>query len=141
MEKPKQGNAAERRFDAFCKAVLYHAAVDYIRKAKQLRRHEVSFDELSAGEQGPLVLCDDYPSDYFVFSFRGLKLCLSSENVASAFASLSEAEQAILILGLVLDLTQEEIGAVLNLPKSTVQWKRAAAIGKLRAALSGKGTL
>lgn len=141
MDDPSHDLAEERQFDAYCKAVLYHEAVTYIRKSKQLRKHEVPFEELSLAEQKPLVSYDDYPSNYFVFSFRGFKLFLSSENVASAFSFLPETEQAILILGFVLELTQEEIGLILNIPKSTIQRKRAAALRKLRTLLAGEDTL
>ena len=42
-------------------------------------------------------------------------LPISSERVADAFAGLSEQEKSILILRLVLDLTDSEIGEALGL--------------------------
>ncbi len=71
-----------------------------------------------------LCPADDYPSDSYVFSYCGCDLPIKSQQVADAFASLPEQEQSILILRLVLDLTDSEIGEALGLSRSADQRRR-----------------
>ena len=65
-------------------------------------------------------------------------LPISSERVADAFAGLSEQEQSILILRLVLDLTDGEIGEALGLSRSAVQRRRTKSLKVLRTKLTAR---
>ena len=58
-----------RRFDAFCKVVLRHEAIDYFRELSRQRKREIQFNTLSQYEMDKLCTLDDYPSDSFVFIF------------------------------------------------------------------------
>ena len=64
-----------RRFDAFCKVVLRHEAIDYFRELSRQRKREIQFNTLSQYEMDKLCTLDDYPSDSFVFSAFGYDLC------------------------------------------------------------------
>ena len=85
-----------------------------------------------------LCSADDYPSDSYVFSCCGYDLPISSERVADAFAGLPEQEQSILILRMVLDLTDSEIGKVLGLSRSAVQRRRTKSLNVLRTKLTAR---
>ena len=56
--------------------------------------------------------------------------------MAGAFASLPEQEQNILILRLVLDLADSEIGEALGLSRSAVQRRRTKSLNILRTKLT-----
>ena len=132
-------NYGERcRFDAFCKAVLKHEAIDYIREIKRRKSRETSLEHLPQADMDKLCSMDSYPSESYVFSCCGYDLPISSEQVADAFASLSEQEQSILILHLVLALTDGEIGAALGLSRSAVQRRRTKSLKTLRAKLTAR---
>ena len=124
------------RFDAFCKAVLKHEAIDYIREIKRRKGRETSLEYLPQADMDKLCSTDNYPSDSYVFSCYGCNLPISSERVADAFASLSKHEQSILILHLVLALTDGEIGAALGLSRSAVQRRRTKSLKALRTKLT-----
>lgn len=98
------------QFDRYCKLVLYHEAIDYLREMKCRRDREVSLDALSPADWDKLSTVDRYSCDSFIFSSHGYDLHIDNELVAEAFASLPKDEQSILILRFVLDLTDEEIG-------------------------------
>ena len=85
-----------------------------------------------------LCSADDYPSDSYVFSCCGYDLPISSERVADAFAGLPEQEQSILILRMVLDLTDSEIGEALGLSRSAVQRRRTKSLNVLRTKLTAR---
>ena len=107
------------QFDRYCKLVLYHEAIDYLREMKCRRDREVSLDAVSPADWDKLSTVDRYSCDSFTFSSHGYDLHIDNELVAEAFASLPKDEQSILILRFVLDLTDEEIGRLMGMSRST----------------------
>ena len=123
------------QFDRYCKLVLYHEAIDYLREMKCRRDREVSLDALSPADWDKLSTVDRYSCDSFTFSSHGYDLHIDNELVAEAFASLPKDEQSILILRFVLDLTDEEIGRLMGMSRSTVQRHRTSTLKDLRIKL------
>jgi len=109
------------QFDRYCKLVLYHEAIDYLREMKCRRDREVSLDAVSPADWDKLSTVDRYSCD--------------NELVAEAFASLPKDEQSILILRFVLDLTDEEIGRLMGMSRSAVQRHRTSTLKDLRIKL------
>ena len=126
------------QFDRYCKLVLYHEAIDYLREMKCRRDREVSLDALSPADWDKLSTVDRYSCDSFTFSSHGYDLHIDNELVADAFAILSAQTQSILILRLVLDLTDTEIGEALGLSRSAVQRRRTKSLNVLRAKLTAR---
>ena len=127
------------RFDAFCKVVLRHEAIDYFRELSRQQKREIQFNTLSQHEMDKLCTIDEYPSDSTVFSAYGHTLHIQNELVASAFASLPEQEQKILILHCVLELADSEIGGFVGMSRSAVQRHRTKTLSELRKNLEPKG--
>ena len=127
------------RFDAFCKVVLRHEAIDYFRELSRQRKREIQFNTLSQHEMDKLCTLDDYPSDSFVFSAFGYDLHIRDELVAGAFAILPEQEQKILILHCVLELADVKIGGFVGMSRSAVQRHRTKTLRELRKNLESKG--
>ena len=137
MEIPRDYDERSR-FDAFCKAVLRNEAWSYMRSLCRQRKHEFSLYAVPWEKMDKLCTADDYPSDSYVFSYCGCDLPIRSQQVADAFASLPEQEQSILILRLVLDLTDSEIGEALGLSRSAVQRRRTKSLNVLRTKLTAR---
>jgi len=125
----------QRRFDAFCKTVLRNEARNYHRNKKRLLDHEKSFSVLSLEELGRLTSVDHYPSEEFIFSSYGCDLHIDNELVANAFSTLSKQEQSILILFCVLELSDNEIGDLMGMSRSSVQRHRTKTLNELRKKL------
>ncbi len=123
------------QFDHFCKLVLYHEAVDYFRERKRQRGWETSFETLPLSELDTLCTIDQYPSDSFIFPAYGCELQISDGLVAEAFATLPSMEQSILILHCVMELADGEIGALMGMSRSAVQWHRTKTLSELRKQL------
>lgn len=116
------------QFDRYCKLVLYHEAIDYLRELQRLRDNEVSLEVLSPAQWDKLSTTDYYPSDSYVFSSHGYELHISDELVAGAFGELPQQEQSILILHFVLGLTDREISGLvecLKAPYSAIRQKHS----------------
>lgn len=129
-------NYGERcQFDRYCKLVLYHEALDYLREMQRRRDRETSFDALSQVEMDKLCTEDHYPSDSYIFSSHGYDMMIDNELVADAFASLSKDAQSILILRCVLDMTDQEIADLMEMSRSAVQRRRAKTLKELRTKL------
>ena len=127
------------RFDAFCKTVLRHKAMNYFRELNRQRKRAIQFSTLCQHEMDKLCSMDEYPSDSVVFTAFGCDLHIQGELVADAFASMPEREQSILILYCVLGLTDGEIGRIAEISRSAVQRHRTKALNELRKDLQSKG--
>jgi len=123
------------QYDRYCRLVLYHEAIDYLREMQRRRDLEISLDTLSPEEWDKLGAVDRYPSDSFVFSSHGCSLYIDNELVAAAFADLPQMEQSILILCFVMDMKDGEIGHVMGMSRSAVQRHRTSTLKKLRKKL------
>ena len=127
------------QLDHYCKLVLYHEAIDYLREMQRYRKYQISLEDISPAQWDKFSTRDEYPSDSFVFSAFGYALHIRDELVAGAFASLPKDEQSILILRFVLVLTDEEIGCLMGMSRSAVQRHRTKALNELRKRLEDDG--
>ena len=130
------------QFDRYCKLVLEHKAIDYLRKMDSLHERQMSLSILPQREMDKLSTVDSYPSESHIFTSHGCDLSIENELVADAFAGLTEQEQSILILHCVLGMSDSKIGTVMELSRYAVQRRRRKALDELRsklAALMPKG--
>ena len=111
---PRNDYGERCQFDAYCKLVLYHEAIDYLRQMQRRRDRELSFSDLPQMEMDKLCVVDHYPSDRFTFSSHGYDLHIENELVADAFAGLSVQEQSILILHFVWTCRIRRLAALLE---------------------------
>ena len=123
------------QFDRYCKLVLYHEAIDYLREMKCRRDREVSLDAVSPADWDKLSTVDRYSCDSFIFSSHGYDLHIDNELVADAFANLPQQEQSILILYCVLDMADGEIASLTGMSRSAVQRHRTKTLKELRVKL------
>ena len=68
---PRNDYGERCQFDTYCKLVLYHEAIDYLREMQRRRDRELSFSDLPQMEMDKLCAVDHYPSDRFTFSSHG----------------------------------------------------------------------
>jgi len=115
------------QFDRYCKLVLEHEAIDYLRKMDSLRDRHISLSILPQKEMDKLSTVDRYPSDSHVFTSHGCDLPIENELVADAFAALTEQEQSILILHCVLGMSDGKIGEIMELSRYAIQRRRRKA--------------
>ncbi len=126
------------RFDAFCKAVLRHEAMNYFGELHRQRKRISQFSALSRCEIEKLHKVDEYPSDSTIFTVYGYTIHIRDELLADAFACLPEREKEILILRYVLGLPDGEIGRLLGMSRSAVQRHRTKTLSRLRKDLGYK---
>ena len=125
----------ERTFNAFCKIVLYHAALGVYKKLRKKQRFEVSLDYLREFDFEPVTTTDEYFVGYDVptaFTVRGKTVIVESEQLAAALLRLPEKRREVLFLWYYLGYTDEEIGKMFGIIRSAVFRRRKIALHLLR---------
>lgn len=125
----------ERRFHAFCKAVLHNEACNYYREKKRKIQHEISYEYLQ--ENTPFAphnmdeyfVLQDKPTD---FAVCGQTVTVDSEKLAKALSCLSQRRREIILMRYYLQLRDKQIAALLGKPRTTVNYQKNAALKQLR---------
>ena len=124
----------EHTFNAFCKIVLYHAALGAYKKLRKKQQFEVSLDDLREFDFEPVTT-----TEYFVkydvptaFTVRGKTVIVESEQLAAALLRLPEKRREVLFLWYYLDYSDEEIGKMCGICRSAVFRRRKIALRLLR---------
>ena len=121
-----------RIFQAYCKRVLRNEAYNAHHEIERRRGKEVSFSDLSLSEERQLLAKDKYfaKENITVFCVAGKQI--STDLLKEALRSLPEEKRITIHLYYFCDLSDEEIGKKLNIPRSTVQYRRTSSFELLK---------
>lgn len=125
----------EHTFNAFCKIVLYHAALGVYKKLRKKQQFEVSLDYLCEFDFEPVTTTDEHFVKYdvpTVFTICGKTVIVESEQLAAALFRLSEKRQEVLLLRYYLGYSDTEIGRLFGVCRSTIFRRRKRALRLLR---------
>ena len=125
----------ERTFNAFCKIVLYHAALSAYKKIRRKQQFEVSLDYLRELDFEPVTTTDEYFVKYDMptaFTVRGKTVIVESEQLAAALLRLPEKRREMLFLRYYLGYSDEEIGKMYSISRSAVFRRRKKALRFIR---------
>lgn len=119
------------RFDSYCKKVLKNELINYSKISQRIKKYETSFSDLSANQ-----ICSLYQDvdTYFKTKFyiNGKYIYINDINLADALADLEENKRIIILLAYIFDMADREISEHLNLPRSTVNYRRLKALKELK---------
>ena len=113
----------ERTFNAFCKIVLYHAALGAYKKIRKKQQLEVSLDYLREFDFEPVTTTDEYFVKYDVpttFTVRGKTVVVESEQLAAALMNLPEKRREVLFLRYYLGYSDADFGKICGINRSTI---------------------
>ena len=79
-----------------------------------------------------LCTYDEHESDYFSFEVNGYDIIIKDDLLGEAVNSLSEKKRNIILMSYFLDMTDKQIGELLNLLRSTVTYQRHSALEMLK---------
>lgn len=125
----------ERTFNAFCKIVLYHAALGAYKKLRKKQQFEVSLDDLREFDFEPVATADEYFVRYDVstaFTVRGKTVIVENEQLAAALLRLPEKRREVLLLHYYLGYSDTEIGEMFGVCRSTIFRRRKRALRFMR---------
>ena len=127
--------STERRFHAFCKAVLHNEACNDYRDKKRKIQHEISFEYLQENTSFAPHSVDEYfilQDKPTAFAVNGQTVIVDSEKLAKALLCLSERRREMILMRYYLQLRDKQIAALLGKPRTTVNYQKNAALKQLR---------
>ena len=113
----------EHTFNAFCKIVLYHAALGAYKKIRKKQQFEVSLDYLCEFDFEPVITTDEYFVKYDVptaFTICGETVIVESELLATALLRLPEKRREVLFLWYYLGYSDEEISKMCGISRRKI---------------------
>ena len=110
----------QHQYDALAKKTLVGEAKSYRRTLAKRAAREVTFSDLSESELAQLFTTDEYESDYYRFQVSGFDVLVKNELLAEALNALPERKRDIVLLSYFLDMSDAEIGELLNVVRTTV---------------------
>lgn len=128
----------ERTFNAFCKIVLYHAALGIYKKIRRKQQFEVSLDYLRELDFEAIATTDEYFVKYDMpttFTVRGETVIVESEQLAAALLRLPEKRREVLFLRYYLGYSDTEIGRLFGVCRSTIFRRRKRSLRFIRKEL------
>ena len=120
------------------KKTLKGEAKNYLIELAKRATREVCFSELCESELNRLYVLDEYESDFIRFQVSGYDVFVRNALLGEALETLSERKRNIVLLSYFLDMSDAEIGQLLNVVRSTVFRHRKAALAKIKQYMEGK---
>ena len=127
----------QHQYDALAKKTLVGEAKSYRRTLAKRAAREVTFSDLSESELAQLFTTDEYESDYYRFQVSGFDVLVKNELLAEVLNALPERKRDIVLLSYFLDMSDAEIGELLNVVRTTVFRHRKSALAKIKQYLEG----
>ena len=87
---------------------------------------------MSEAELTQLYTLDEYESDYYRFEVSGYDVLVKNELLGEALQALPEKKRDIILLSYFWDMSDEEIGSLLNVVCSTIFRHRKTALEKIK---------
>ncbi|WP_436868628.1 RNA polymerase sigma factor [Staphylococcus equorum] len=118
-------------FNAFCKRVLKHAAIDISKERRRQQSKERTFSELTPQENHQLYSIDNHGEDN-TEEFQLADKRITTHLLAEAMHTLPEEKRKTVLLYYFLQKSDMEISQQLKVPRSTVQYRRTSALERLK---------
>ena len=125
----------EYTFAAFCRVVLYNAAMTAYHDFERKRKREVSLEYLISETSFEPFTTDTYFEQYdqpTVFTAKGQEIVVTSKRLADALLKLTEQRRTVLFLYFFFGYTDAQIGKKYGRSRSTANYWKLAALKQLR---------
>ena len=132
MKSSSFEQAIQAQFDCLTKKVIKRAAMKYNRDISRRLKHEVPFSEISDLELNKAGVYDKYSSDYTAFNVLGMEVQVSDDQLSKALKCLPERKRNIILLSYFMDMSDAEIGELMNVVRTTVYRHRTSTLEDLR---------
>ena len=120
-------------FNGFCKRTLKNESINAHKDIRKRQAHEISFSDLTPKEENQLYTCEDFfAEDKEEQTFFAGGKELSANLIADAIHSLPEEKRRAVLLYYFFDMSDAEIAALYQIPRSTVQYRRTSSFELLK---------
>ena len=120
-------------FNGFCKRTLKNESINAHKELRKRQAHEINFSDLTPKEENQLYTCEDFfAEDKEEQTFFAGGKELSAKLIADAIHSLPEEKRRAVLLYYFFDMSDAEIAALYQIPRSTVQYRRTSSFELLK---------
>lgn len=123
------------RFDCYLKKTVRHVVKDYQIKLRLRKNKEVLFCELPDIIVEKLAVWDDYDTDYTLFNVCGIDVRVFNFELAEVLKQLSKRNRENILMYYFLEMSDKEIGELLNIDRSTSFRIRKKSLGEIKKRL------
>ena len=127
----KEKESVRHKFDSYCKKVLRYTAINHNNEIQYITGREVSFSDLPQNIY-PMSVKDEYFSQSRSFDTSAGSVVVKGYDISEIISALPDRQREIILLYYIAEKTDREIGKNMNMPRSTVQYQRDAAIKILK---------
>lgn len=124
-----QKESVRHIFDSYCKKILRQENVDMKRSEARRRARECSLSELPPELLAQLCYEDVHPVEFEVCGYR---IPVNDDRLAAALAKLLREKRDVILLSYFMDMSDREIGELLDMARRTVQHRRTDTLAELR---------
>lgn len=122
----------EAQFDCLTKKVIKYERSKYYRDISRHWRNEISFSDLLEIELEDFYNIDKYPSEYAAFNVLGMEVQIMDEQLSKVIKVLPEKKRNIILLSYFMDMSDLEIGKLMNLVRSTIYRHRISTLKEIK---------
>ena len=120
-------------FNGYCKRALENEMLAAKRDMKRQQRREVTFSNLTPEDEQQLYTCDEYfANDEAETSVVGAGKEITAKLLAEALHSLPDEKREAVLLYYFFDMSDVEIAKLLEISRSTVQYRRTSSFELLK---------
>lgn len=124
-----QKESVRHIFDSYCKKILRQENANMQRSEVRRRARECSFSELPPELLAKLGYEDVHPVEFEVCGYR---IPVNDDRLAAALAKPLREKRDVIRLSYFMDMSDREIGELLDMARRTVQHRRADTLAELR---------
>ena len=134
MDEPERSEWQIRcAFNGFCKRTLKNESINAHKELRKRQAHEINFSDLTPKEENQLYTCEDFfAEDKEEQTFFAGGKEWDAKLIADAIHSLPEEKRRAVLLYYFFDMSDAEIAALYQIPRSTVQYRRTSSFELLK---------
>lgn len=119
-------------FNSFCKRVLKNEAINAHNQRRQRQLREMTFSDLTPQDENQLYTLDkQYEGEETqVFQVAGKEI--TPKFLAKAMSTLPDEKRTVILLYYFFNMSDVEIGQLLDIPRSTIQYRRTSSFKFLK---------
>lgn len=119
-------------FNAFCKRVLKNETINIFNERRQRQEKEMTFSDLTPQDENQLFTLDKQYEGEGGQSFQVAGKKITPKLLAEAMHTLPKEKRITVLLYYFFELSDVEIGQLLHIPRSTVQYRRTSSFERLK---------
>ena len=127
----------EETFDSFCKAIIRNESANAHKEVAIRAKREVSFSSLSPNDLQAFKTEDVYRPYCKKYHVRGNIVCIYDPTLGEILQYISPQRREIILLSFYFGFSDSQIGCLLHIDHKTVDYRRKAALRRLRELLEG----